>query len=367
MVFTMKARIAFGLVASLALLASAEAEAGPKKRRGHEDHGSTRTASVVAPAEKASSDAASSNKAARGSATADKASPNKPVADKRSPDKPAADKASPDKPVADKHPVSGSARRISTTKAPAKSRFLSSGVPLAEVREGRIKGVATSKRPCGLRNDWAKIGSLWSPLDAWGQPLSKTDSRVTDRKLYEGSGCYEVDLQASKDSPETARLYVAKGSGYSPAPSAKWSPDAKSAKGFEQLYASQATAWVDAKPESAAEHGKVLFFHLPKQESSPEGAPTQRRPIHWAVTGGRVLLVGYVGQTGAWKVGQVLPPNGKDHAYEPIAVLDMNGDGLPEIVVHEEAGGVFTDRVLSFDAGAMRWEKAVESPGGASR
>ena len=162
-------------------------------------------------------------------------------------------------------------------------------------------------------------------------------------------------------------VFVAEGSGYTASASAEWKADAEQRKRFDRLYAAQENAWVEGKLGAGAGGRRTLFFSLPSHEAAREGAPTQRRPVRWAVSGGRVLVVGYVGATGAWKVGHVLPPNGKVNAYEPLAVLDMNGDGLPELVVHEEAGGVFTDRVRSFDPAAMRWETAIESPGGASK
>jgi hypothetical protein len=316
----MKTRIAAGLVASLVVLTALSAHAGTRKHKA---------AAATKPAVSITS---------------------------TSETKPAGDAAKPVK----------KSKRAKPAAAPKPSYFVASGVPLAEVHDGRIASVVSAKRPCGSKTRWAKKGSAWTALDAWGQVVS-TGATLSDRHFFEGSGCHQVQFQTAAGSGETPRLFLTSGSGYTPAPSVRWSPADDVAKRFEHLYAAQETAWVEGKPAKADDPRRTLFFSLPKQEASVEGAPTQRRPIHWAVAGGRVLVVGYVGATGAWKVGHVLPPNGKDNAYEPLAILDMNGDGLPEIVVHEEAGGVYVDRVLSFDAGTLRWEKSVESPGGASK
>ncbi len=394
----MKTRIVAALVASLAVLTAASAEAGPRRRVP----GSSRRATTSAapskehptkPASDSPSPAAHTSKqgstkpasdsptqvshAKKQGATrpasyfpspvthAKKQGPTKPASLSKTVDVPAADKA-PHK-AADKAPSEvpdkASHKASARPKTPALSRFIAAGIPLAEVRDGRLVNVGTSKQPCGTKSHWAKKGGSWTALDSWGQVTGTLTVAGSDR--YEGTGCHRLSF-AEGNGKDGLGVFVAKGSGYSPAPSARWNPAGDVVKRFEHLYSTQATAWVDGKPEATGPHGKTLFFNLPKQEGSVEGAPTLRRPTHWAVTGGRVLVVAYVGATGAWKVGHVLAPNGKDHAYEPLAVLDMNGDGLPEIVVHEEAGGVFTDRVLSFDAGTMRWEKAVESPGGAT-
>lgn len=429
----MKTRIVAALVASLAVLTAASAEAGPRRRvPGSSRRATTSAAPSKEHPTKPASDSPSptvhakkqgSTKPASDSpsptAHAKKQGPTKPVSDSPSPakhakkqgatrpasyfpspvthgknqgptkpaslptivDAPAPDKApsraadkAPSKVndkapsrAADKAPSKvnddASHKASKVSKTPALSRFIAAGIPLAEVRDGRLVNVGTSKKPCGTKNHWAKKGGSWTALDAWGQVTGTLTVAGSDR--YEGTGCHRLSF-AEGNGKDGLGVFVAKGSGYSPAPSARWNPASDVVKRFEHLYTTQTTAWVDGKPESTGPHGKTLFFNLPKQEGSVEGAPTLRRPTHWAVTGGRVLVVAYVGATGAWKVGHVLAPNGKDHAYEPLAVLDMNGDGLPEIVVHEEAGGVFTDRVLSFDAGTMRWEKAVESPGGAT-
>ncbi len=375
----MKTRIVAALVASLAVLTAASAEAGPRRRvPGSSRRATTSAAPSKEHPTKPASDSPSAVKHAKKQGStkpasyfpspvthAKKQGPTKPASLAKTVDAPAPEKA-PSK-AADKAPSKvnddASHKASKVSKTPALSRFIAAGIPLAEVRDGRLVNVGTSKKPCGTKNHWAKKGGSWTALDAWGQVTGTLTVAGSDR--YEGTGCHRLSF-AEGNGKDGLGVFVAKGSGYSPAPSARWNPASDVVKRFEHLYTTQTTAWVDGKPESTGPHGKALFFNLPKQEGSVEGAPTLRRPTHWAVTGGRVLVVAYVGATGAWKVGHVLAPNGKDHAYEPLAVLDMNGDGLPEIVVHEEAGGVFTDRVLSFDAGTMRWEKAVESPGGAT-
>jgi hypothetical protein len=266
-------------------------------------------------------------------------------------------------------PAAPAPHKAKKAAAPAAkvSQFIASGVPLAEVRDGRLKSAASAKHPCGRKTQWAKIGSEWSALDVWGQ-IVQSRATIADRRFFEGSGCHEVSFSAPADPGVAARLFVAKDSGYAPAASAEWKADKDHIKRFEQLYSMQENVWIEGKIVKSAteERSRTLFFRLPKQDGSVEGAPTERRATQWAVAGGRLLVVGYVGESGTWKVSHVMPPNGKDRAYEPIAILDMNGDGLPEIVVHEAAAGVFVDRVLAFDPGTMRWEKSVESPGGAT-
>ena len=375
----MKTRIALGLVASLAVLLTAtpDAEAGTKKRG---DNGETKAA-VSAPAKKkAAATKKKRTKKAGETKAAASAGATKPaslvtgaVVAAPAAKKGAASSAAATKRASVVSSAAATKQATLVTPAAAKkgaaagiSRFLASGVPLAEVREGRLAEVGTKKRPCGSKGRWAKASSRWHALDAWGRITGTLTVGGSDRA--DGSGCHQVRFSEGTGH-DGLGVFVAAGSGYSAGASAEWKPEADVAKRFDALHAAQEVAWVDGKIDRSTEQARrrTLYFELPKQEGSVEGAATQRRPTRWAVSGGRVLLVGYVGANGTWKVGHVLSPASKDDAYEPLAILDMNGDGLPEIVVHEEAGGVYVDRVLSFDAGTMRWENAVASPGGASR
>ena len=59
-------------------------------------------------------------------------------------------------------------------------------------------------------------------------------------------------------------------------------------------------------------------------------------------------------------------PLGLADSYTPVAVFDMNGDGIPEIVIRASDGPTYADRVLALDPATMTWAEAAESPGGAA-
>jgi hypothetical protein len=49
-----------------------------------------------------------------------------------------------------------------------------------------------------------------------------------------------------------------------------------------------------------------------------------------------------------------------------VSVLDMNGDGVPELVYHSDDGPSYADAVLSLNPTSMAWDDTAESPGGAT-
>ena len=60
------------------------------------------------------------------------------------------------------------------------------------------------------------------------------------------------------------------------------------------------------------------------------------------------------------------PPLGLTDSYLPVAVFDLNGDGIPEIVYQSNDGPSNADSVMTLSPETMTWTDAVESPGGAT-
>jgi hypothetical protein len=132
------------------------------------------------------------------------------------------------------------------------------------------------------------------------------------------------------------------------------------------------STWVNQRPlGKVVPWGKRTMFF---QVSAPAGSSWEgrvdgsgkpiSRPRHWVVAGGPILVVAYQGQNGHWKAASVKAPLGLSDSYTPVAVFDMNGDGVPEIVYRSNDGPNFADRVLSLSPESLVWEDAAESPGG---
>ena len=121
------------------------------------------------------------------------------------------------------------------------------------------------------------------------------------------------------------------------------------------------------KPVPAGKRTMFFQFMSPKHVSLPTAVDAHGNPVeaprHWAVAGGPILVVAYYGANGQWKVATVKRALGVTDSYTPKAVFDMNGDGIPEIVVQSSDGPNFADNVLRFNPEAFSWEEAAESPG----
>jgi hypothetical protein len=246
-------------------------------------------------------------------------------------------------------------------------------VPLAKVDGKNIHSVGTRGKDCGAQNRWAKPKSRWKAVDAWGQLTGSFE--IAGSELYDVTGCREVAFEArSSREKEGAGLFVSEDSTWRPSPSVAWKPSAPELKRFERFAAALEEVWVNEKPFGKAMPlaKRTMFFEFkpprdPNLVEKVDGAGKAiARPMRWAVMGGPILVVAYLGEHGHWKVSEVRRPIGLTDSYRPVAVFDLNGDAIPEIVYSSNDGPSYADSVLSLDPSKMTWGDAAASPGGAT-
>lgn len=244
-------------------------------------------------------------------------------------------------------------------------------VPLAVVEGKAIRSVGKRGKECGASARWATPHSLWHAVDAWGQTAGFFE--LASSETFDLTACSEVSFTSRAGKPG-AGLFVSQDSGYTPGESARYTPSAPEKKRFERFLGAMESTWVNQKPLGKAVPWakRTMFFQFappkdPSFEGRVDGAGNPlSRPRHWVVVGGPILTVAYLGEKGHWKAATVKAPLGLADSYTPVAVFDMNGDGIPEIVVRSSDGPTYADRVLALDPATMSWEEAAESPGGAA-
>lgn len=242
-------------------------------------------------------------------------------------------------------------------------------VPLATVEGKAIRSVGKRGKSCGAASRWANPGSRWHAVDAYGQTTGLFE--VTGSEAFDVTACHEVSFTARSGKPGVG-LFVSDDSGYTPAESASYAPSVPEKKRFDRFLGTMESSFVNQRPLGKlvplAKRSLFFQFAAPKNASwdgrvDGDGKPIER-PKRWAVAGGPMLVVAYLGEKGRWHAASVKTPLGLADSYTPVAVFDMNGDGVPEIVVRVTDGPSFADKVLSLNSETMTWEEAAESPGG---
>jgi hypothetical protein len=244
-------------------------------------------------------------------------------------------------------------------------------VPLAAVEGKAIRSIGKRGKDCGEAARWASPKSRWHAVDAYGRPTGLFE--LAGSETFDLTACHEVSFTARAGKPGVG-LFVSEDSGYSPAESAAFSPSAPEKRHFERFLGAMESSWVNQKPLGKAVPWakRTLFFQFapprdPGLEGRVDGAGKPlERPRRWAVVGGPILVVAYLGEHDHWKATTVKLPLGLADSYTPVAVFDMNGDGIPEIVVRASDGPTFAERVLGLDPETMTWSEAAQSPGGAA-
>lgn len=233
-------------------------------------------------------------------------------------------------------------------------------VPLAVIEGTEIRSVSKQEKHCGVASRWARPKSRWQAVDAWGQVVGSV--AVSGSDLDDATGCHEVSFKG-KQGAEPHVLFVSEDSDWRPSTKVAWTPKGDERRRFDHFSATLEKLWVNKKP-----HGlplpllkRAMFFQVPSS-----GETSDKRPTRWAVVGGPILLVAYLGEHGHWKVASVQNPLGAANSYQPVGVFDMNGDKIPEIIYHSNEGPTHGDSVLSLDPDMLSWADAAVSPGGAA-
>ncbi len=269
-------------------------------------------------------------------------------------------------------PTTADAPPPEVMKRPRASYWLAADphVPLAKVEGKAIHSVGTRGKDCGSASRWASPGSRWHAVDAYGQTTGVF--QVERAEAFDVTQCNEVSFSA-KSGKAGAGLFFSDDSGYTPGTSAAYTPTVLEKRNFEHFLGAMESTWVNQKPlgKMVPIGKRTLFFQYDLKDPSMEGrvdgaGKPIERPKRWAVAGGPILTVAYQGAGGHWKAASVKTPLGLADSYTPIAVFDMNGDGVPEIVVRANDGASFANHVLSLHPSTMTWEEVAESPGGAA-
>ncbi len=233
---------------------------------------------------------------------------------------------------------------------------------------GRVRGLTG---PC---KTWSRVGGMWNAIDRWGQRVGVR--RLDGREYYDATGCFEVGfpgdtpVSGAEWQPPRIVLYES-GGDWRPRPSAEWRPSRADRDAHERFVAELTARLLDpkVKPERSpspapSPEASTMYFHV-VQDSPP-------RDRQFAVSGGRVLILAERGEDGRWSAPFIdsTLTNTKTVTrlpYRPIAVVDMDGDGWPEIVCHElEMGGeFFGDTVISRDPNG-EWRLVARSIGGST-
>ena len=193
-------------------------------------------------------------------------------------------------------------------------------VPLAIVHDGTIRSAVESHgHGCGKRARWAKVGSTWRALDAWGQVAGTAKVQFVDESAT--TGCAEV-VFAPKFHRNSGRfLFVSSDSAYVPAKSLKWKPTGSAHASFEGLLDATLTREQSRQSERCTVlPARSLYFQAGKKKLAVGGGE-----------GGYVIAqLDANGKKWGTLDKRLTPASAKglSACYRPVSVFDLDGGRL---------------------------------------
>lgn len=245
--------------------------------------------------------------------------------------------------------------RTELANAAPSSFFLAANphVPLAVVRAGQVAPAvhrASFGTSCGDKRRWASEGTSWNALDAWGKIVGTATVEVIEE--YDVTQCGEVYFAPKFDRTNTM-LFVSADSAYVAKTSLEWAAPGTVQWKFRAALSAQASHKKRKLPYTCSElQTPTRFFRAGEAKLAVGGGD------------GVMLIAAFDGKD--WNSERVEHgPAETASCYRPVSVLDMNGDGRPEVVIREVFGDgeTWRDVVYTRDASG-RWLLVALSPGG---
>jgi len=238
-------------------------------------------------------------------------------------------------------------------------------VPLA-ITDKEMLG--TAGQPCCA--PWARAGSKWRAVDAWGQVLGTASIGAGQGR--EVTHCFELEL-VPESLDKRAVVFASEKGSWKPPAKVEWEPTPGEAAALDATIEKADGVYIDPellvtrKDLRPANDRPRLYFRLPVAVGGAGEADEQ--PTLFAVVGGPLLVIAYVGGDGAWYFAHVehdlMTPTAPPDPYTPIAVFDMDGDRYPEVLYQHTDGDAWADAVLRVEPFVRTcWSTVAESVGG---
>jgi hypothetical protein len=245
-------------------------------------------------------------------------------------------------------------RDIGVPPRPGELRFLDSDPHVAFFAIDPDRGLIQQPDAC-LR--WGVMGSRWWALDPWG-------AVVGEYELHGGHGypvtnCYELEMTRVTGDYGTGLLVTGP---YREPESARWQPSEQDLARLQARVTAIDAVFASPRGEPPAALSERMIAYR-RADGTREGYSRD-----WVAVGGRWLGL-FSLEAGDWQLRQfdaqlATDPYLPADAQMPIAAIDLDGDGDPELIVHEHVTAAWND-VLLRPAGST-YERGFESPGGAT-
>lgn len=213
-------------------------------------------------------------------------------------------------------------------------------VPFAIVDGDTIKSAG---QPCC--EEWATTQTDWYNLNEFGRIVGI--SKVKHGDGYDHTQCFELQLQTT-NGKDGVGLYVSKQIDWEVDSSQIWRPTKVEMHKLQDFLLNLNKLVIDDnKPNytDTSSVGKFIFFKITHGLGNDEiNIPNTKCVVY----GKRYLIIAYLNSQNEWTLAHIENEYSNDYLklFTPIALVDIDKDGIPEIVFQDSLGHIFWDKIL---------------------
>ena len=212
--------------------------------------------------------------------------------------------------------------------------------PFAVVRKGAIESAGQA---CCAQ--WARKGTKWKSLDAYGQIAG--DATIDGGEGYDVTQCYELSFH---ETNKGVGLFV--DGPYKAPKSLAWTPSDGERAALAKVVATLEHTMVPTAPYACGPKKALPLAERSLYFTTKDLDGSNSLPVKWVVVGGPLMVIARLQADGRWiarDVDAFATNTCQTGAYQPRAVFDLNGDGSPELFIHQDFGDSFGDIALGLN------------------
>ena len=234
-------------------------------------------------------------------------------------------------------------------------------VPFASIKKDSIS--SAKKTDC---QEWIKKDIIWYNLNKVGKVVGA--SKVVGKSYYDVTNCYELQLE-TVSGKDGIGLFTSKEVHWSLDSSQIWAPSNLEKIELDSFVKKLDKLVIDtAKLNYAKSEIKhSIFFKIPINENEDENYLSNTKCV---VFGNTYLAIAFINSQGKWTLAHLENEytNSSFKIFTPVAILDIDKDGIPEIIYKDSLGHVYWDAILQIKNKETinSWHVIAKSIGGAT-
>ncbi len=213
---------------------------------------------------------------------------------------------------------------------------------------------------------WANNRTEWYNLNELGKIVGT--SKVVSKDFYDVTKCYELELKTT-NGIDGIGFYTSKNVNWEVDSSQLWLPSQEEKTKLNTFLIKMDKLVIDSSKPNYVDtlEGKSIFFKIPESENEDQNHLSNTRCV---VFGKRYLIIAYLNGQNEWTLAHIENEytNNYYKLFTPKALIDIDQNGIPEIIYQDSLGHAFWDKILKINSMETidSWKVEAISIGGAT-